>query len=217
MVEGRGDLDAASSARCRPARAPSRSFAFDVAGPGVAGAAGRDAACRPPRRDASDRHSRHDHAMAPRHRAPPVGACVASPLWPSAGAPQRACGLWCCGWRGRTSPGANGGSTASLPDWASRSRRPRSGKSSRALGSIRRPAGTARAGRSSCGPRRRGSWRWTSSPPTCSTEPGSMSWPSSSTAPAASGSLAPPSTPSRPGSCNRPGTCSWTWKMPGRG
>jgi len=52
-----------------------------------------------------------------------------------------------------------------------------------------------------------GSWRWTSSPPTCSTAPGAMSWPSSSTAPAASGSLAPPSTPSRPGSCSRHGTC----------
>ena len=25
---------------------------------------------------------------------------------------------WCCGWRGRTTPGATGGSTASLPDWA---------------------------------------------------------------------------------------------------
>ncbi|MGB6453268.1 MAG: hypothetical protein WBH47_02155 [Streptosporangiaceae bacterium] len=31
--------------------------------------------------------------MARRHRAPPVGACVAWPLWPSAGAPQHAvCG-----------------------------------------------------------------------------------------------------------------------------
>ena len=29
------------------------------------------------------------------------------------------CGLWCCGRRGRTSRGAAGGSTASLPDWAS--------------------------------------------------------------------------------------------------
>jgi Homeodomain-like domain len=66
-------------------------------------------------------------------------------------------------------------------------------------GSIRRPAGTARAGPGSCGPRRRGSWRWTSSPPACSTAPRSMSWPSPGTAPAASGSLAPPSTPSRPG------------------
>ena len=35
----------------------------------------------------------------------------------------------------------------------------------------------------SCGPRRRGSWRWTCSPPACSTAPRSMSWPSSSTTP----------------------------------
>jgi hypothetical protein len=67
--------------------------------------------------------------------------------------------------------------------------------------------GTARGGRSSCGPRRREFWRWTSSPLICSTEPKSMFWPSSSTAPAASGSLARPSTPSRPGSCSRHGTC----------
>src|SRR5690349_17822675 len=33
---------------------------------------------------------------------------------------------------------------------------------------ILKDAGTAPAGRSSCDPRRRGSWRWTSSPPTCS-------------------------------------------------
>jgi transposase len=38
---------------------------------------------------------------------------------------------------------------------------------------------------SSCGPRRMGSWRWTSSPPTCSMARRSASWPSSSTAPAA--------------------------------
>jgi hypothetical protein len=63
-MEGRGDLDAAPSARCRPARAASRSFVSDVAGPGVAGAAGRDTARRPPQRDTADRHSRHDRAMA---------------------------------------------------------------------------------------------------------------------------------------------------------
>jgi putative transposase len=37
-----------------------------------------------------------------------------------------------------------------------------------ALGSTRRLAGTALAGRSSCDPRGRESWRWTSSPLTCS-------------------------------------------------
>ncbi len=41
-------------------------------------------------------------------------------------------------------------------------------KISRTPGSTRRPAGTALGGRSSCGRRRRGSWRWTSSPLSCS-------------------------------------------------
>ncbi len=40
------------------------------------------------------------------------------------------------------------------------------------------PAGRDLAGPSSCGPRRRGSWRWTSSPPACSTERRSTSLPS---------------------------------------
>src|ERR1039458_4456691 len=47
VVEGRRDPDVAPSARCRPARAASRSFEVDVAGPGVAGPARRDAASRP--------------------------------------------------------------------------------------------------------------------------------------------------------------------------
>jgi hypothetical protein len=51
-VEGRRDPDAAPSACCRPARAASRSFEVDVAGPGVAGPARRDAASRPAGRDA---------------------------------------------------------------------------------------------------------------------------------------------------------------------
>jgi len=37
----------------------------DMAGPGVAGSACRDAAHRPPRRDAADRHPGHDLALAP--------------------------------------------------------------------------------------------------------------------------------------------------------
>ena len=86
-----------------------------------------------------------------------------------------------------------GGSTASLRGSASCWRRPRSGGSSRAPGLTGLRAGMARAGRSSSGPRRRGSWRWTSSPPTCSTARRSTSLPSSSTAPAASGSSGPPS------------------------
>ena len=53
------------------------SFASDVAGPGVAGAARRDGAGGAPRGDAADRHSGHDLALAPRHRPPPLGAPVA--------------------------------------------------------------------------------------------------------------------------------------------
>jgi len=37
----------------------------DMAGPGVAGSACRDAAHRPPRRDAADRHPGYDLALAP--------------------------------------------------------------------------------------------------------------------------------------------------------
>jgi putative transposase len=57
-VEGRRDLDAAPSARCRAAAAAG-ACAADVAGPGVARAAGRDAANRATGRDAADRDSGH--------------------------------------------------------------------------------------------------------------------------------------------------------------
>src|SRR6185312_10601884 len=76
VVEGRRDPDAAPSARGGPARATWDSFAIDVAGPGVAGPARRDHAGRAPGRDAADRHSRHDLAVAPRHRPPQVGTVV---------------------------------------------------------------------------------------------------------------------------------------------
>jgi hypothetical protein len=46
VVEGRRDLDAAPSACSGPARAVGGSFVFDVAGPGVASVARRDAAGR---------------------------------------------------------------------------------------------------------------------------------------------------------------------------
>jgi AcrR family transcriptional regulator len=62
-----------------------------------------------------------------------------------------------------------GGSTVSLPGSASSWRHRRCGRSSRMPGSTRLRAGTAPAGRSSCDRRRRGSWRWTSSPLTWST------------------------------------------------
>jgi hypothetical protein len=48
-----------------------------VAGPGVACPAGRNAADRPSRRDAADRHPGHHLAVAPGHRPPPVVAPVA--------------------------------------------------------------------------------------------------------------------------------------------
>ena len=43
----------------------------------MAGAAGRDAALRAAGRDAADRDSGHHHALASRHRPPPLGAIVA--------------------------------------------------------------------------------------------------------------------------------------------
>jgi hypothetical protein len=105
-------------------------------------------------------------------------------------APRRAAmsGRWCCGWRVRMSRGVTA-STASSRRSASPWRRQRSGRSSRTRASTLRPGGTARAGPSSCDPRRKRSWRWTSSPPTCSTAPRCTSWPSSSTLAAGSGVL----------------------------
>src|SRR6266581_3906123 len=70
-------LNAAPSACCRPARAASRSFEVDVAGPGVAGPAYRDGAGGAVGGDAADRDSRHDLTVASRHRLPPLGAAVA--------------------------------------------------------------------------------------------------------------------------------------------
>src|SRR5207247_9494997 len=90
-------------------------------------------------------------------------------------------------------------------------RRRRCGRSSRTPGSTRRPAGTALGGRSSCDPRRRGSWRWTSSLLTCSMARRCTSLRRSSTATGAFESWAPRSTRSSPGSSSKPGTCSWTW------
>jgi hypothetical protein len=71
--------------------------------------------------------------------------------------------------RENESRGAAAASTASSRRPASRWRRRRPGRSSGTPGPARRRAGTAPGGRSSCGPGRRGSWRWTSSPLTCST------------------------------------------------
>jgi hypothetical protein len=197
-VEGRRDPHAAPPACCGTARAASRPFASDVAGPGVADAAGGDGAGGAPGGDAADRHSRHDLALAPRHRLPPVGArVVPGPVRAPGDASQGAVGGAAAG-AGERVPG--------LPPDPRRARRARHDRGAvhgladpqGTPGSARRRAVTGRAGRSSCGRRRRGSWRWTSSPPR-STGPGSTSWPRSSTAPAGSGSLAPRSTRSRRG------------------
>src|ERR1035438_10054617 len=105
-------------------------------------------------------------------------------------------GRWCCGWRARMSRGVTAASTANSRCSALTWRRQRSGRSSRTPASALRPAATARAGPNSCDPRHKRSWRWTSSPPTCSTAPRCTSWPSSSTVAAGSRFSEPRSTQS---------------------
>src|SRR6266446_5120075 len=70
-----------------------------MAGPGMAGAAGRDAADRPPRRDAAHRHARHRFALASGHPSSPLGAPVAPrSLRAPAGAPQCTVGRAAAAW-----------------------------------------------------------------------------------------------------------------------
>ena len=64
VVEGRRDPDPAPSARCRPARAAPCSCQADMAGPGVAGCARRNAASRAVGGDAAHRNPGHDLALA---------------------------------------------------------------------------------------------------------------------------------------------------------
>ena len=197
-MEGRRDPHAVPPACCGPARAALCSFASDVAGPGVAGAAGGDDADRAPGGDAADRHSGHGLALAPQHRPPPLGTPVApGPVRAPGDASQGAVGRAAAGpgeqsWGYRRIHGELAGlgiTVAPSTVWQ-----------------ILKNAGISPAPRRD-GPgwaellrsRRRGSWRWTSSPPTCSTGPRSTSWPRSSTAPAGSGPLAPRSTRSRLG------------------
>jgi putative transposase len=153
--------------------------------------------------------------VAPRHRPPPVGAAVALEPLRAPGNPSQGAVAGAAAGPGERVVGVPADPRASWQGWASRWHRPRFGRSSRAPESAGLRGGMARVGRSSSGPRRRGSWRWTSSPPACSTARRSTSLPSSSTAPAASGSSEPPSIQPSPGSCSRPGSCSWTWKTPG--
>jgi len=184
-VEGRRDLDAAPSTRSGPARAAEGSFAVDVARPGMPGHARRDAASQPVGSDAADRRSRHDIAVASRGRPPPLGRGSRAAAAPDVRRCTVMSGLWCCGRSVRMSRGVTAASTESSRRSASGWLRRRCGRSSRMPGSSRHRAGTALGGRRSCGRRRRGSWRWISSPLTCSTAPRSTSLPSSSTAPAA--------------------------------
>ncbi len=73
-----------------------------MAGPGVAGAARVDGASRAPGGDAIDRHSRHDLALAPGHRPPPLGAIAApGPLRAPGDASQGAVGGAAAGTGGR--------------------------------------------------------------------------------------------------------------------
>ena len=160
-MEGRRDPDAASSACCRPARAASRCCGADMAGPGVAGGwlCLPDAAHRPARWDAADRHPgtilrwhrdivrRRWARRSRRGRSgrPAVRRDVRSVVLRLA----RENESW-----------DTGGSMANSPGSASPWRRQRSGRSSRTLASARRRAGTARAGPNSCGPRPRRCWRW---------------------------------------------------------
>jgi len=83
---------------------------------------------------------------------------------------------------------------------------PRSGRSSRTPGSTPAPPPPrrSRVGPSSCDHRHRGSWPWTSSPPTSSTAPRCTSFAVIETRyPPRSGSWAPRSIPPRRGSCSQ--------------
>src|SRR6266487_5456801 len=90
--------------------------------------------------------------------AGPTGTGVAGRPW----RPRSA--RWCCGWPGRTRPGGIAASTASCADWGTRagSGPARCGPSCGAPGLLRRPSGRRSPGGSSCEPRPRVCWRWTS-------------------------------------------------------
>jgi len=140
-VEGRRDLDVAPSTRCRLARAASRSFEIDVAGPGVAGLlagtlpADRLAAMRLIVTPATILRWHSD--IVRRRWDGCRGAAV-----PDVRRRTVMFGRWwCCGWPVRMSRGATAASTASSRRSASRWRRQRSGRSSKTPGSTRHPSG----------------------------------------------------------------------------
>jgi hypothetical protein len=148
-----------------------------LAGPGVAGAARGDGPGRSPGGDAIDRHSWHDRALAARHRLAALGAPVApgpGRARPATHRKVRSAVLRLAreneSWGYRRIHGELAGmgiAVAPSTVWQ-----------------ILKNAGISPAPRRD-GPgwaeflrsQAQGSWRWTSSPPTCSTEPKSTFWP----------------------------------------
>ena len=74
---------------------------------------------------------------------------------------RRSSARWCCGWPGRTRPGATAGSTVSCAGSGTRLGPAPSGLSCNAPVSTRHRSGRRSPGGSSSGPRPRVSWRWT--------------------------------------------------------
>jgi integrase-like protein len=137
-----------------------------LGGPGGAGRAG--AAPATLGLAGTVRATGHAAAVAPGPGPAPVGAthigvAVQAWRWRSA--------IWCCGWPGRTRPGATAASMENCAGSATGSGPAPSGPSFAVPVSTRHRSGRRSPGGSSSGPRPRASWRWTSSPWTrcCST------------------------------------------------
>src|ERR1035437_9522977 len=100
----------------RPATAAAAPPEAELGGPGPPrDPAQRDTQSAAPEPAAAG-HPRHDRALAPRHRPPPLGRQVHARQDRPAG-PAGPSGPWSCGWPGRTPNGATAGSTASWPAW----------------------------------------------------------------------------------------------------
>ena len=130
VVERRRDLDPAPPAGCYPARAATGSREADVAGSGVAGAAGREAAGRAPRRL---RLIVAPSSILRWHRDTSRAAGRAGPAAATPDGRERAAvsGCWCCGWPARMSPEVTVASTANSRCSASPRPHQRFGRSSR--------------------------------------------------------------------------------------
>ena len=214
VVEGWRDPHAAHQLSVALRERAAGSFAADMAGPGVAGAAGRDAADRLPRRDTAPRHARHRLALASGHPSSPLGASQS--LRTPAGAPQCAVGGAAAG------PGER---VMGVPphSWrAGRARHHGSGvdgiADSQECGD--RP-GAAPGWAGLAGvlaiSRRRRSWRWTLHRRSPQRREGLRLGRNRAWHPPRPGSRRHRAPGPVLGRASRPGTCSWTWKMPGRG